>query len=246
MSQVLGFVEAVLDFGGDDEAMADVGFYDEAMADFGFYDEAMADFGFNDEAMADVGFNDEAMADVGFNDEHAVEQAQGLLSSIMDANTPIETVEIDMYESMDVPNDKVLLDMTSVVPFVLHIGAWAELMQSVLDSQTNKHVIKLGFPACLTRFGTIRCVPTQEEDAGQKVVLTCKEAIKDDIDTLRTTSVGLGFVWKHDGAYLASFGGLIGPLFTPYIPSRDYTREEIKSRCGNKLVFFRFEDDAPA
>lgn len=188
--------------------------------------------------------NDEVMADFGFNDEYAVEQAQGLLASIMDANTPIETVEIDMYESMDVPNDKVLLDMTSVVPFVLHIGAWPELMQSVLDSQTNKHVIKLGFPACLTSFGTIRCVPTQEEDAGQKVVLTCKEASKDDIDTLRTTSVG--FVWKHDGAYLGSFGGLISPLFTPYVPSRGYTREEIKSRCGDKLVFFKFEDDAPA
>ena len=155
-----------------------------------------------DEAVLDFYGDDEAMADFGGDDEHAVEQAQGLLSSIMDANTPIETVEIDMYESMDVPNDKVLLDMTSVVPFVLHIGAWAELMQSVLDSQTNKHVIKLGFPAC--------------------------------------------FVWKHDGAYLSSFGGLIGPLFTPYIPSRDYTREEIKSRCGDKLVFFRFEDNAPA
>ena len=188
--------------------------------------------------------NDEAMADFGGDDEHAVEQAQGLLSSIMDAKTPIETVEIDMYESMDVPNDKVLLDMTSVVPFVLHIGAWAELMQSVLDSQTNKHVIKLGFPACLTRFGTIRCVPTQEEGTGQKVVLTCKEASKDDADTLVTTSVG--FVWKHDGAYLASFGGLMGSLFTPYVPPRDYTREEIINRCGDKLVFFRFEDDAPA
>ncbi len=204
MSQVLGFVEAVLDFYGDDEAMADFG----------------------------------------GDDEHAVEQAQGLLSSIMDAKAPIETVEIDMYESVDVSNDKVLLDMTSVVPFVLHIGAWPELMQSVLDSQTNKHVIKLGFPACLTSFGTIRCVPTQEEDAGQKVVLTCKEASKDDTDTLGTTSVG--FVWKHDGAYLGSFGGLISPLFTPYVPSRGYTREEIKSRCGDKLVFFKFEDDAPA
>ena len=188
--------------------------------------------------------NDEAMADFGGDDEYVVEQAQGLLASIMDAKTPIETVEIDMYESVDVSNDKVLLDMTSEAGFVLHIGAWTELMQSVFDSQTNKHVIKLGFPACLTNFGTIRCVPTQAEDAGQKVVLTCKEASKDDTDTLGTTSVG--FVWKHDGAYLASFGSLIGPLFTPYVPSRDYTREEIKSRCGDKLVFFRFEDDAPA
>ena len=177
------------------------------------------------------------------------EEAEALFQSMLDEPTPIETLVMSMNEEISLARNKVLLDLRADTEFVLHACTLSQPIPSHVDYETGKHVVKLDLLCGFALYSSLRCIPTNQQDGNidNIVVLRFKEASMADADALLYSHNY--FVWKQDGMYLASMGGIIGALFQPAVPSRHYSREEIANLShlkNRQVVFFKFDDVASA